>query len=113
MRQNPGLTIAQAGDMAASDVGHQTIVKNLKKFGISLIVSAKLPTLSANHIAKRMDFWSFYRNNSLIDWKAWTFSDECSAELDYSEGIQRFLIKKINDLSLNLRLVDVKEVVGN
>lgn len=44
------------------------------------------------------------------DWQRWTFSDECSIELDCAEGIQRFIIRR--DQRYNREFVTGKRQAG-
>ena len=91
---DPSQTIAQVIDASGLDISHATTVKILKEFDILSIVAARVPKLEPQHATQRLRFANNHMNKSLEDWKGWMFSDECSVELDYQNGQQRYLINR-------------------
>jgi hypothetical protein len=66
----------------------------LKKEGLQSVVKAKVPKLTANHVAVRLCFVDLHLKQDVEYWKAWTFSDESSFHLECSKGVQRIMIRK-------------------
>jgi hypothetical protein len=94
VRRDPTLTIAEAIRASSIDACHQTAVKLLKEFNICSLVAVKVPKLELTHIEKRLRFANSHFGTELNAWKRWTFSDECSVELDCQNGNQRYLITR-------------------
>lgn len=94
VQQNPEFSIAQIAETAGVEVCNRTIMKTLSKFEIKSYVAVDAQLLTPSHVEKRLIYCTRHENSDLREWTRWTFSDECSVELDCSEGIQRFLITK-------------------
>lgn len=91
-RSNPYLTIKEIASRAGFEGNHKTIVKRLKENGLQSFVQKVKPKLTNAHILKRRSWAERKRNETFDDW---AFSDECSIELDCTEGARRVIVERV------------------
>jgi transposase len=92
--RDPSISMKRLQVEAGVEACHQTMVKILKTHNLQSFKALRKPLLTPCHIHRRLTWANDHVNMDLEAWKRWSFSDESSVELDCSEGIKRFIIKR-------------------